>query len=731
MKIRIKAFFILFGLVLSTISTFGAEASSIESVWIRPVKNDTVTDVEHHGAKYRLFKGSYVVLQGKSNGNIIIGSDTLSTDAPTSALTISDQKKEVKISDIHAAYELKDSIKNEGDTAIIFAFSKLPGNRKFRLYINEESDCKDSIQIGKDDTRFLIGSETIRTIVLVPDTLALALYIPFDSITKSISPISTTSEGDTSGVTQNDSIRVYILIGCVLLLFVVLVVLFRCFKFRNKEKCNSKVRLNNACKKFYKQKSKADKFVKKINNKDKYRTLANKASRIISDLENSLSNYDEYSTVIDSYIDCIDNLTQCFIDLRNNKKIDAVLDSLGDTIKSVNKKLEETNKQSVVSICEPNIVSDRLSTPNDNSEPVDQQQPVEKDVEISELERQLKQEKDNNEKIRLQLQKLNDQLAKEEKKRDEIIEQKENKIKAAAEKEIAAANKRASSAEEKSQVIRREMEDSFNKERTRFDSEKQRLSKSLSEAIISRDKYKNDLHNTQNLLEQAKHQVENLNSEMKSVHEKLSGALDSKSYCEKILKLLELANRIQESATALFASEIEDKYLVYRSLALYFAKLNSIQMSNFVTDVEMVAKSGFVMKGTPLASYDSRLSREQIEIETRNYFFTNYLKAYIKAIVVLNESLAGLNYLVEDVKVSEIRPFVQFRNQIDAVTNELGIKVSTVKLNDMVGSNIDLLATEVDAGIERHGVIVDIENCKVSLIGGAPDDERIRVKIQS
>lgn len=642
MKIRIKAFFILFGLVLSTISTFGAEASSIESVWIRPVKNDTVTDVEHHGAKYRLFKGSYVVLQGKSNGNIIIGSDTLSTDAPTSALTISDQKKEVKISDIHAAYELKDSIKNEGDTAIIFAFSKLPGNRKFRLYINEESDCKDSIQIGKDDTRFLIGSETIRTIVLVPDTLALALYIPFDSITKSISPISTTSEGDTSGVTQNDSIRVYILIGCVLLLFVVLVVLFRCFKFRNKEKCNR-----------------------------------------------------------------------------------------GDTIKSVNKKLEETNKQSVVSICEPNIVSDRLSTPNDNSEPVDQQQPVEKDVEISELERQLKQEKDNNEKIRLQLQKLNDQLAKEEKKRDEIIEQKENKIKAAAEKEIAAANKRASSAEEKSQVIRREMEDSFNKERTRFDSEKQRLSKSLSEAIISRDKYKNDLHNTQNLLEQAKHQVENLNSEMKSVHEKLSGALDSKSYCEKILKLLELANRIQESATALFASEIEDKYLVYRSLALYFAKLNSIQMSNFVTDVEMVAKSGFVMKGTPLASYDSRLSREQIEIETRNYFFTNYLKAYIKAIVVLNESLAGLNYLVEDVKVSEIRPFVQFRNQIDAVTNELGIKVSTVKLNDMVGSNIDLLATEVDAGIERHGVIVDIENCKVSLIGGAPDDERIRVKIQS
>ncbi|MDE5886630.1 MAG: hypothetical protein K2H46_03475, partial [Muribaculaceae bacterium] len=224
--------------------------------------------------------------------------------------------------------------------------------------------------------------------------------------------------------------------------------------------------------------------------------------------------------------------------------------------------------------------------------------------------------------------------------------------------------------------------------------------------------------------------VENLTAETTSFRKLLSRVTDSQPYCESVLRLIDLAKRIQESASALMGSDLEDKYFVYKPLALYFGKLNLINLVNFYSDVEMISKTGFVLKGTPLASYDQTLPKPELESMTKNYFFTTYLKAYIDAIVVLNESLAGLHYLVEDVKPSDVKKFAGYRGEIEEISRRLGINILTVKVFDAVGTNIDLQATEIDAGVEKHGAILEIENCKVSLIGGAPNKERIVVKIQ-
>lgn len=353
----------------------------------------------------------------------------------------------------------------------------------------------------------------------------------------------------------------------------------------------------------------------------------------------------------------------------------------------------------------------------------------------------LESERKTSELLRVQLQNAEGKLAIEKKEREDIIKKKVNEIEEdckekirraekTAEKIIDAANVRVKRAEEKTRTISDELNAKFDVERKAMMYKQKELAKALKETEEALGRTKSLLHNTEDSLAQALRQVQNLTVKTELFHKHLSDAVESMPYCEGIMKLIDLANRIQESASGLLQSDMEDKYFVYKPMALYIAKLNTIKMQNFYTDVEMVARTGFVIKGTPLASYDSKLSKAELASMTRNYFFTNYLKTYFDAIVVLNESLAGLPYLVEDVKNSEVRVFGQYRLELEETARKLGINVLTVKVYDSVGINTDLLATEIDAGIEKHGAILEIENCKVSLIGGAPNTERIKVKIQ-
>ncbi len=339
------------------------------------------------------------------------------------------------------------------------------------------------------------------------------------------------------------------------------------------------------------------------------------------------------------------------------------------------------------------------------------------------------------------VQKLEENLKEEKKNRDQVIERKisgiksecqqhEERIKEDAEKKIRSERERADKAEAKSRSISDDLQRKFKIERDQLLDEKKKINDSLQETKekLATTTKKLTIETESHVA--TKHEVERLTAETNAFKDRIVGVTSSRAYCEKIHNLIILSEEIQSKAYDMLQSDLSDPYFAYKALALFTSKLNAINLHNFYTDVELISKTGFVIKGTPLASYDQNQTAKELENLTKTYFFTTYLKSYVDALVVLNESLIGMQYLIGDVKPSHINAFESFRKQLNELLFALGINVLTVKVFDTVGVNIDLLATEIDAGYDKHGAILEIENCKVSLIGGSPDPQRIIVKIQ-
>lgn len=231
--------------------------------------------------------------------------------------------------------------------------------------------------------------------------------------------------------------------------------------------------------------------------------------------------------------------------------------------------------------------------------------------------------------------------------------------------------------------------------------------------------------------EEAKREVERMNKEIARVSASLGDVAFAQPYCREIENLFSLSKKIQASANTALSADVEDPYFIFKAVARFGEQSAEIDLQQFYTDVRMIVETGFAPKGTPLTSYSATNQPEELESLTRTYFFVNYLKQYINALVVFNESMAGLSYLVPDMPAQFVQPFMEYRNGIREVSESLGIEVVTVKIFDSVFNNTDLLATQIDAGFETPGAILDIENCLVSLAGSPRDSsERIHVKVQ-
>ena len=210
----------------------------------------------------------------------------------------------------------------------------------------------------------------------------------------------------------------------------------------------------------------------------------------------------------------------------------------------------------------------------------------------------------------------------------------------------------------------------------------------------------------------------------------LADANFARPYCELIEKLLVVSSEIQKAAYEALKADVEDPFFIFKNISRFNANVDKINLPAFYTDVDMVLRTGFVPKGTPLAAYDPSLPTAELDTLVRNYFFANYLKEYINALVVLNETMAGLAHLLPDMPAQYVAPFAKLREQLQQACVNLGINVLTVKIFDYVNNNTDLLATPIDAGYDTPDLILDIENCLVSLAGAPRDGERIRVKVQ-
>ena len=340
---------------------------------------------------------------------------------------------------------------------------------------------------------------------------------------------------------------------------------------------------------------------------------------------------------------------------------------------------------------------------------------------------------------------LTSQLEKERTGRDQAVEKEKirlereaNKLVDDARKEADKEKQRAAQAEERAKAAKEEARATEAKVTEKFKGQIEDLTSQVDKAKETIRQRNDELRTVNGELTdekkahtEARNTIDRLNAAIKRFDDKLGDAAFAQPYCRNILRLLEVADSVQKSAAETLKADIDDPYFIYKAIASFSAKLDNINIGSFYSDVDMVSNTGFVPKGTPLATYDPKLPKSELDELTKNYFFSSYLKEYVNALVVFNESMIGLAHLVPDMPAALVRPFEQYRAQIQAAVSALGINVLSVKIFDFVHNNTDLLATEVDGGYDTPGVILEIENCLVSL-AGAPRDggERIRVKVQ-
>lgn len=337
------------------------------------------------------------------------------------------------------------------------------------------------------------------------------------------------------------------------------------------------------------------------------------------------------------------------------------------------------------------------------------------------------------------------QLEKEKAGRDQMIEKEKARIERDAQKLVDEARKeadkekqrakkaedRAYAAEEEARATEAKVTEKFKGQIDVINSQLDKAKETLKQRNDELRTVNGELTDEKKAHTDAQNTIVRLSAAIRRFDDKLGDAAFAQAYCRNILRLLEVADNVQKSATDTLKADIDDPYFVYKAIAAFTAKLDNINIGSFYSDVDMVSNTGFVPKGTPLATYDPKLPKSELDELTKNYFFSSYLKDYINALVVFNESMIGLAHLVPDMPAALVRPFEQYRAQIQAAVAALGINVLSVKIFDFVHNNTDLLATEVDGGYDTPGVILEIENCLVSL-SGAPRDggERIRVKVQ-
>ena len=176
--------------------------------------------------------------------------------------------------------------------------------------------------------------------------------------------------------------------------------------------------------------------------------------------------------------------------------------------------------------------------------------------------------------------------------------------------------------------------------------------------------------------------------------------------------------------------EVEDPYLIFKAISKFNLAQSEIDYEGLLLDVSLAAKNDMSFAKSGIANLKT-VSQDQMFSSLRNYFLSAYLEKYIDAAVVYNESLAGIDRLVEGIDASMTAPFKSFRDKLTECCKRLGIAVISVKLFDTLGDNIDLKATMIDFDDRLPAdSIIAIENCLVYPEGGRRPMEKIFVKAQ-
>lgn len=359
--------------------------------------------------------------------------------------------------------------------------------------------------------------------------------------------------------------------------------------------------------------------------------------------------------------------------------------------------------------------------------------------------------KDNVEKLEAQLkektkenQALKNFREKAEKKIEEAKSQAENKIKQAtinAEIQIKAAQEKA-----QSEIARAEARAEKAEEESKKTEE--RVTKKYEGTIATMEK---DIQDKLDKIQTLSKELSTTRATLKTISEELRVANDTiftkekaldrfnktiadiapaKEYADSLEQLLLIGEKVEKAAIELGQNKDVDDYLINKYIARYRASLSVIDMQMFTTDVLNATKAQFVYKGQMLATFDQKDKKTFYE-SMKLYFYDTYIKKYVDALVVLNETMVGMQYLAEGATAKDVKPFETYRKEIDAILKAIEIDVIYVKIMDSCADNLSLTVIPKDLDFDcPKNSICQIDNCIVYLKGASKPNEKIQVIVK-
>lgn len=410
-------------------------------------------------------------------------------------------------------------------------------------------------------------------------------------------------------------------------------------------------------------------------------------------------------------------------------------EDVSDEIKKKTAELEQVRAELAKCISESEEEAESVPTLVNTSD--DKEQLYKKirslEADNTSLKDQLTSSKD--ELVRLK-QNMSDEIEKANKKVKSVCEEQVRKVEEKTRKEIGEADERtrkakarAEEAEKKSRTIREEVTGQFK-------AEIQKLKEELKNRQNMIDQTAQALKQTEWQLKAKKQECANLSQDLqnkkealKAFSERITDVQPASAYAKTVLKLLQVGHNVEKAADKLLEKSVDD-YLLTKYITRYQKALHQLDMDQFTTDVLNIANVQFVYRQQPLAKYD-QYDVKKFKESMKLFFFESYLGKYIDALMVFNETMAGLHHLVDGLTESDAKVFEKCRKDLNSVFKDLEIEVHSVKIFDSITDNVDLSVTMRPLDFDcPPGTICQIDSCLVYLAGGNKPSDKIHVIVK-
>ena len=285
-------------------------------------------------------------------------------------------------------------------------------------------------------------------------------------------------------------------------------------------------------------------------------------------------------------------------------------------------------------------------------------------------------------------------------------------------------------AEERDKIHKRKYDD-LQAEKLQVEKNLENVTEKYRNKISENEELQADLRNKKSLIENKEKEIGNLNSEMQNYRERVDFVPYAVNYGKIVKDAIEIATQVSKAAADLLDKPgIDDVWHIVKAISKYNTAMLDIDLEQFYTEVQMINNGQIVLKGTMISKFNTECTKDELDYSIKSYFFNSYLKRYMDALIVFNESMAGIDRLTVGVEKADVAKFNDMRTKIEQLLNKLGITADYVKLFDNIGEKIDLQAEVGDYGDFSSGTILEVENCIVYLTGGNKPETKIKVKIQ-